>query len=535
MPPAPEVNEDKQRFNKKMEAVRELHEEAQQVSSKTADEREEKAAASSEYMTQYSMKKEILVKDQAKLQTKIDADRAMISRTSKADEKSAELRKKHDKRIKTTMGSALDAMRKVEAVTSNRVPADPTMVAADKAVMSARSNEMYSVLGLDKNQLSARYLVNMDDAVKSYNEMPDSHNEEKLEKALTIVKERVAKERQIEQKNKKEVAAKDARSAQNKAYYDLKWREKEKEMGRKKNARDVYVNKLKSENKFKKWVQEQNENESGHKKTIFEDEKAKKHTVESAHKVERKKVYAANANIVEQAKKKFEFEQTELQQKLDAAQTDYTEKKNELVTAKESTEKTKNSMSTLKANADRAKELEDNAKKRADASTEMKNKFASEANFATAKADADKLDESVKSTAEATFKYTAIITTVDEKDKIQDEKNAAVDAALKVKLAAEEAVADHKAKRALALEEANKPPDAIDSGPAAEMDPNTIMNQQMAAQKNMMPPPATSEYPMPKIADQTKPVQAGAGVEDPAGSKQPLQAPPGYSAPPGRL
>lgn len=534
MPPAPEVNEDKQRFNKKMEAVRELHEEAQQLSSKSADEREEKAAASSEYMTDYSMKKEILVKDQAKLQTKIDADRAMISRTSKADEKSAELRKKHDKRIKSTMGSALDAMRKVEAVTSNRVPADPTMVAADKAVMAARANEMYTVLGLDKKQLTARYLVEMDDAVKAFNEMPDSHSEEKMEKKLTIVKERVAKERQIEQKNKKEIGAKDARSAQNKRYYDLKWREKEKEMSRKKNARDVYVNKLKSENKFKKWVQEQNENESGHKKTIFEDEKAKKHTIESAHKVQRKKVYASNANVVEQAKKKFEFEQTELQQKLDAAQTEYTTKKNELVAAKESTEKSKASMATLKGNSDRAAQLETQAKTRADASHEQKNKFASEANFAMAKADADKLDEAVKSTATANFQFNAIIATVDEKDKVQDEKNAAVDAALKAKLLAEEAVAEHKAKRALELEEANKPPDAIESGPAAEMDPNTIMIQQTAAQKNMMPAPAVSEFPQPKLENQEQAVQTGAGTPDPAGGKQPLAAPPGYSPPPGR-
>jgi len=531
--PAPEVNPQQQRFNKKMEAVRELHEEAQQLRSRTNDEREGKAAKASEYMSQYAIKKEILVKDQAKIQTKIDADRAVVSRGSKGDEKASELRKKHDKRIKGTMKVALDAMRKVESVTSNRVPADPLMIDAQKRIMTARSNEMYTTLGLDKNQIATPYLMKMDNAIKAYNEMPDTHNGEKMEKALTVVKERVAKEKQVEIKTKKEVAAKNQRSADNKAYYNRKWKEKEGELTRKKNARDTYVHKLKAENKFKKWVQEQNENESGHKKTIFEDEKGKKHAIETAHKVQRKKVYAANSNVVEQAKKKFEFEQTELQKKLDAAASDYTTKKNELVAAKESREKTRASMSTLRANAERAKELEGAAKSKADKSEALKAQFASEANFAAAKSDADALDVTVKASAESNFKYTAVISTMNEKDKIQDEKDAAVATALKAKLAAEEAVTEHKAKRALEIEEANKPPDVIDSGPASEMDPNTIMNQQMQQRNNMLPAPAVSEFPTPKIEDQDKQVQEGAGVQDPGGTKQPLQAPPGFDPPPG--
>ena len=56
--------------------------------------------------------------------------------------------------------------------------------------------------------------------------------------------------------------------------------------------RDTYVKKLKNENKFKKWVQEQNENESGHKNTIYTAEKNKKQTIEKKHKVQREKVYA---------------------------------------------------------------------------------------------------------------------------------------------------------------------------------------------------------------------------------------------------
>merc|ERR1712005_90949 len=79
--------------------------------------------------------------------------------------------------------------------------------------------------------------------------------------------------------------------------------EKKRELARKKQSRDTHVKKLKNENKFKKWVQEQNENESGHKNTIYTAEKNKKQTIEKKHKVQREKVYAANANIAAQAKK----------------------------------------------------------------------------------------------------------------------------------------------------------------------------------------------------------------------------------------
>merc|ERR1712093_923891 len=123
------------------------------------------------------------------------------------------------------MKTAITAMRKVEHVTNSQVTNDPVMKAAAKAIMKQRGNEVFSVLGLDKKQLNQEYLLKMDAAVKLYNEMPDSHNEEKMEKALVVTKERVGKEKVIEMKAKSEIAAKNKRSADNAAYYKTKWNE----------------------------------------------------------------------------------------------------------------------------------------------------------------------------------------------------------------------------------------------------------------------------------------------------------------------
>merc|ERR1711907_312284 len=263
---------------------------------------------------------------------------------------------------------------------------NPIIAAAAKAITTERGNEIFSVLGLDKNQLNQNYLLKMDNAIQKYNEMPDSHNEEKLQKALVVTHERVRKEKIIEMKAKSEKAA-----------------ENKRERTRKKQSRDTYVKKLKNENKFKKWVQEQNENESGHKNTIYTAEKNKKQTIEKKHKVQREKVYAANANIAAQAKKKFEFEQSQLQAKLNAARADYTTKKNELVTAKESREKARANMHTIRANSERAVSLERAAQAQATAANELKTKFASESNYAQAKKEDDKLAQAKKATAEAQF------------------------------------------------------------------------------------------------------------------------------------
>merc|ERR1711861_7879 len=257
-----------------------------------------------------------------------------------------------------------------------------------------------------------------------------------------------------------------------------------------------------------KWVQEQNENESGHKNTIYTAEKNKKQTIEKKHKVQREKVYAANANIAAQAKKKFEFEQSQLQAKLNAARADYTTKKNELVTAKESREKA-----------------------RATAANELKTKFASESNYAQAKKEDDKLAQAKKATAEAQFKYKAVIATMNKKDKVQSQKANEKATALKAKIVAEQNLANHKAKRGMELEKANKPPEVIaDASVPKDMDPSKISRQQKDARANMLPPQTRSNrYQKARLANQRAGIQAGASVMDPAGKKEPLNAPPGYT------
>jgi len=523
--PPPEANKMQEMFNAKMKAVGELHEEAMEVKDQTTTERQSKALSAAEYMNNYRMKKQILVKKQAKMQVQINADTAMVLRTSKGDERAGELRKKHDARIRHTMRSALTAMRKVEKVTGTKVSSDPTAIDAARKTMAARSNEMYSVLALDQEQLNRNWLLKMDGAVAAYNENPDAHHEEKLEKALEVTKERVAKEKVIEMKAKSEIAAKTKRTEENKAYYDQKWHEKKKEMGRKKGARDKYVTKLKSENKFKKWVQEQNQNEAGHKSAIFEKEKSVKVKNEKAHKLQREKVYAANKKIIEQARKKFEFEQQQLGLKVDAASGDYTTKKNEVVTSKEVRDKTRASMSTIRANQERAVDLEAAAKTKVDAADLQKSKFPSETNDISAKKEAELLKSAVTATAAAQFKYKSIIATMDEKDKLLSEKVNSEAAALKLKLESEKAAADHKATKAEVLENAANPPGAIQDTAPKEMNVATVMKEQLAARDAMLPPPTQSNYPTPKVSQASKEVQAGASVPDPAKKREPLKAP----------
>jgi len=530
-PPAPTVNKDKRAFEKKMRQLAELHEEAMEVKNENTEERNQKSIKASAYNTKWNAKHERLTKKQHKLKIAMATDKNLVQRDSKGDELANELRKKHDMRIKKTMKTALTAMRKVEHVTNSQVSKNPIIAAAAKAITTERGNEIFSVLGLDKNQLNQNYLLKMDNAIQKYNEMPDSHNEEKLQKALVVTHERVRKEKIIEMKAKSEKAAKNKRSADNAAYYKQKWAEKKRELTRKKQSRDTYVKKLKNENKFKKWVQEQNENESGHKNTIYTAEKNKKQTIEKKHKVQREKVYAANANIAAQAKKKFEFEQSQLQAKLNAARADYTTKKNELVTAKESREKARANMHTIRANSERAVSLERAAQAQATAANELKTKFASESNYAQAKKEDDKLAQAKKATAEAQFKYKAVIATMNKKDKVQSQKANEKATALKAKIVAEQNLANHKAKREMELEKANKPPEVIaDASVPKDMDPSKISRQQKDARANMLPPQTRSNrYQKARLANQRAGIQAGASVMDPAGKKKPLNAPPGYT------
>merc|ERR1711865_225276 len=301
-------------FREKMKAVQDLHQTAMMLRQERTVERRKKAQDAVEFMEGYNSKAAGLEKKKAKLRSTMAADRQLILATAPADEKESELRKKHDGRIKQTMKRALGAMRKVDQLVSGHQPEDPTA----KAVMKARGSEIFTVLGLDHKQLLQNYLLTMDAAVAAYNSVPDAHNEEKMEKALEVTKERVKKEKIIEMKAKKEVKAKKQRTEQNSQYYRQKWVEKRRELHRKKSARDKYVSKLKSEHKFKLWVQEQRGNEAEHKKTVFDSESSKKIGAEKDHKAFRQKVAKANLKIKENAEKKFGSNQKTLQDKLSA-------------------------------------------------------------------------------------------------------------------------------------------------------------------------------------------------------------------------
>merc|ERR1711988_141210 len=223
---APEHDPVKTALQKKMQAVGELHEEAKDLLGERSVERQRKAQAAVEFMENYNGKKAMIEKKQATLRAEMADDKATILRTSKGDEKENELTKKHDARIKATMKRALNAMRKVDHVVNGHQRRDPTVKAAEKAVIEARGKEIYTVLGLDEKQLNQDYLLTLDGAVAAYNSMPDAHSEEKMEKALEVTKERVKKEKIIEMKKKKEVKAKKTRSTQNQMYYKTKWKEK---------------------------------------------------------------------------------------------------------------------------------------------------------------------------------------------------------------------------------------------------------------------------------------------------------------------
>merc|ERR1719247_1470144 len=168
-------------------------------------------------------------------------------------------------------------------------------------------------------------------------------------------------------------------------------------------------------------------------------------------------------------------------------------------------------MHTIRANEERAVDLEAASK--------------TKTNDAAAKKEDELLKNAQTSTSEAKFKYKAILATMDEKDKVQTEKVNAEAAALKLKLEAEKEAADHKATKAEVLEKAATPPGAIPDTAPKELTVENVMKEQLAARDAMLPPPTQANYPIPKVSQASKDVQAGAAVPDPAGNKAPLEAP----------
>jgi len=315
------------------------------------------------------------------------------------------------------------------------------------------------------------------------------------------------------------VKAKKQRTEQNSQYYRQKWVEKRRELHRKKAARDKYVMKLKSEHKFKLWVQEQRENESEHKKSVFDKESAKKIEVEKDHKTFRQKVAKANAKIKENAEKKFSSTQKTLQDKLTAFSNDYTKKKNEEWTASEARGKTRAKMTTVRLNSEKAKGAYDSAVKDLGYADEMKTKYASEMNN---KASVDKraISEAAKQTSdEAGFKYKEAVTVMEERDAKMSKAKIAKAEAMKVKLMAEENANMHAAKREeeinKALPEAPKVDDSMNNN-MQNVDADFLMRRQMKAMGRTMPPKlADPRKADPTLSTASAEVQHGARQLDP--------------------
>jgi len=439
-------------------------------------------------------------------------------KTAKEDEKENELQKKHDARIKVTMKRALTAMRTVDSLVRGHQREDPTVKAADKAVIKARGAEIFTVLGLDHKQLTKDYLLSMDAAVAAYNSMPDAHSEEKMEKALEVTKERVQKEKIIEMKKKKEVKAKKVRSAQNSAYYKAKWVEKTRELKKKKTSRDKFVHKIKSENKFKLWVTEQRENEGSHKKKRFDTEAGAKTKKEKDHKVFRSKVAAANAKIKETREKKFNAEQKTWEAKLTAAKNDYQKKKEEEKVATEARDSTRSKMTTIRLNSKAAAEKAASAQKAVGLANELKTKFSSEANQKAAQ-DKQALADAAKETAsEADFKLKEILTTMTEKDKKQSQAKIKAQEALVLREKVQEQHDTHAATRDDVVRA--EPPPTVDEGSEMDklsVDPADIMKAQMAEMKRSMPLPP--RRPSSALSAQSAMIQKGASLKHPAGDQ----------------
>lgn len=510
----------KTQLQERMKQVTELHAQATMVRKERTVERQKKAQTSIEYMEGYNSKRNDLEKKKAKLRAEMAADQQMVLKTAPADEKESELRKKHDKRIKETMKRALGAMRKVDNLVRGHQREDPTVKAARKNVIKARGSEIFTVLGLDQNQLTKDYLLTMDAAVAAYNSMPDAHNEEKMEKALEVTKERVQKEKIIEMKAKKEVKAKKQRTDANKAYYRQKWVEKRRELDKKKVARDKYVAKLKSEHKFKLWVQEQRENESEHKKGVFDKESDKKIKIEKDHKAFRQKVAKANAKLKENAEKKFSAEQKTWQDKLTSAINEYTRTKNQAWTATEARQKTRTKMTTIRLNSEKAKTESDQAAKDQGYADEMKTKFASESNQKAAQDKKAVADAAKKTSEEAGFKLQEVTSVMEERDSKMSEAKIQKAEALKKKLLAEEKTAMHAAKKEEQINKAMPPPPEVadvtlDKG-INNVDADFLMRRQMKEMGKTMPPKiANNKAADPVLSSASAQVQQGAGLPNP--------------------
>lgn len=515
-----EVGALRSKLQDKMKVVSDLHLEAKDLRAERSVERSKKAQQAIDYMEKYSGQKETLKRKMSNLRAQMANDQLLISRTNTGDETENELRKKHDGRIKITMKHALNAMRKVDHLVRGHQRTDPTVRQAQKDVTKARGSEIFTVLGLDHNQLNKDYLLTMDAAVAAYNAMPDAHSEEKMEKALEVTKERVRKEKIIEMKKKKEVSAKKTRSAQNSGYYKKKWVEKTRELQKKKMSRDKYVVKIKSEYKFKSWLQEQRHNEAHHKKSNYDKEVSQKTKVEKDHKIFRAKVAAANTKIKETREKKFDSEQKTLQDKLMGATNDFNKKKEEATIATAARKSTRVKMSTVRLNSESAVEKKDEMNTKAGHASELKTKSASEVNNKAAIDAADRAQAAKEVASEAEHKLKEILAVMDERDAKMSKAKLAKQEALKLKEKLETETGEHMAKRDEMVKE-DPPPPLVDlAAEGKQIDPAVMMKKQLEEMNRGVP--GTSGGPYKPASLPGGAVGAGASLPKPVGQMNPM-------------
>merc|ERR1711871_147043 len=302
-------------------------------------------------MERYKETKANMAKEQARLRQRMSDYKMVLMKVTPGFKRAHELSKKHDAHVKENMKRAIHAMKKVDQLANGKQNEDPTVKAAQKAVSKVRGKEIYTVLGLDRKQLGKDYLMDMDAAVAAYDAKPSLAAHKKLEHALHTAQERMQKDVKIERKKKSERRAKKERTAKNQKYYHQKWVEKTRELKRKKIRRDLFVVKLKKEQKHKAWVRRKNEDEIEKKNNMVNAEKrAKLAKVEKKQKL-KNKVALAKSKIKSNYKAKLMTKMKKLNDILVAKKADVKRKSIAVKRANEMGNKAKQSMERSQKNA----------------------------------------------------------------------------------------------------------------------------------------------------------------------------------------
>jgi hypothetical protein len=321
-----EAKEGKTALEHKMKAVNDLKRAEDGLKRKISKEKAQKANKAVLYMEKYNAAKNANNAEASRLERKIATDRAGILSTTPHLAKKYERNRKHDKKLKQAMKTALTSVKSVDGLVKHKVKVDPTVKMAEQAVNQAQGSAVYTVLGLDAEQLSKEYLLDLDAAVAAYDADPTNSAHEKLQKAVKKTKEKMKKEELKEYMAKKEKHMKKFRESQNKKYFKVKWMEKRKEMAGKKVRKNKFVKKVKNELRFKGQQRTRLSKEADAKKLKLTKERQNKKNEATAKRKAWEGTAAGKAHLKEQAQKKFAAKHKQLQDKASAAKSDYMKK-----------------------------------------------------------------------------------------------------------------------------------------------------------------------------------------------------------------